>query len=172
MSEILRRPGFDCTCASTEYCAEKSIKNCWVCRVCSHAWNSRAALGCGAAAKIPVGPEIVGVPSVGYTGSTGWPASFSSTTPYSLPSAITARSPSESFFGGSVDDCTCMTRCFASFSKYSQPSSHHLEGCGHDRTAIGGMALDHLAGPFRVEQVGETLGRVLGVYKIGVVGDR
>ena len=48
----------------------------------------------------------------GYTGSTGWPASFNSTMPYSLPSAITARSPSDSFFGGSVDDCTCITRCF------------------------------------------------------------
>jgi len=65
MSDIFRRPGFDCTCACTEYCAVKSMKNCWVSRVCSHAWNSRAALGCGAAAKMPVGPEMVGVPSAG-----------------------------------------------------------------------------------------------------------
>ena len=46
--------------------------------------------------------------------------------PYSLPSAITARSPSDSFFGGSVDDCTCITRCFESFSMYSQPSSRTI----------------------------------------------
>ena len=42
---------------------------------------------------------------------------------YSLPSAITARSPSASFLGGSAEDCTCMTFCLASFSRYSQPSS-------------------------------------------------
>ena len=36
---------------------------------------------------------------------------------YSLPSAMTARSPSSSFLGGSADDCTCMMFCLASFSK-------------------------------------------------------
>jgi hypothetical protein len=30
---------------------------------------------------------------------------------------MTARSPSEIFFGVSVADWTCRTRCFASFSK-------------------------------------------------------
>src|SRR6201992_3619808 len=126
MSESVRRPGFEVTCGCTEYCPVKSMKNCWVSRVCSQAWNSFAAFGCGALAKIPVGPEMVGAPSVGYTGSTGWPAFFNSTMPYSLPSAITARSPSDNFLGGSVDDCTCITRCFDSFSKYSQPSSRTI----------------------------------------------
>ena len=55
--------------------------------------------------------------------STGRPFSFSWNMLYSLPSAITARSPSASFFGGSADDCTCITFCLASFSRYSQPSS-------------------------------------------------
>ena len=36
---------------------------------------------------------------------------------YSVPSAITARSPAETFFGGSAADWTCMTFCLASFSK-------------------------------------------------------
>ena len=35
---------------------------------------------------------------------------------YSVPSAITLRSPSDSFFGGSVADCTCMMFCLARFS--------------------------------------------------------
>ena len=45
---------------------------------------------------------------------------------YSLPSAITARSPSASFLGGSAADCTCITLCLASFSKYSQPRSRAI----------------------------------------------
>ena len=32
----------------------------------------------------------------------------------------------ETFFGGSVADCACMTRCFASFSKYPQPSAFEV----------------------------------------------
>ena len=36
---------------------------------------------------------------------------------------MTARSPRSSFFGGSAEDCTCITFCLASFSKYSQPRS-------------------------------------------------
>ena len=36
--------------------------------------------------------------------------------PYSMPSAMIARSPSASFFGGSEADCTCSTLCLASFS--------------------------------------------------------
>src|SRR5258708_2695969 len=32
------------------------------------------------------------------------------------------RSPRVIFFGGSVADCSCITRCLPSFSKYSQPS--------------------------------------------------
>ena len=34
------------------------------------------------------------------------------------------------------------------------------------------MTFYHFAGPFRVEQVGETFRRVLGFNKVGVVGDR
>jgi hypothetical protein len=45
---------------------------------------------------------------------------------YSLPSAMIGRSPSVSFFGGSVADWVCITRCFASFSKYSQPRSREI----------------------------------------------
>src|SRR5215475_9638417 len=36
---------------------------------------------------------------------------------------MTARSPRMIFFGGSAADCSCMTFCFASFSKYCQPRS-------------------------------------------------
>jgi hypothetical protein len=41
---------------------------------------------------------------------------------YSLPSAMIERSPWASFFGGSVEDWTCMIRCWLSFSRKSQPS--------------------------------------------------
>ena len=34
------------------------------------------------------------------------------------------------------------------------------------------MRLDDLAGPFRIEQVGISLGRFLALHQIGVVGDR
>ena len=44
-----------------------------------------------------------------------------------------------------------------------------LEGHRHDRAAIAGMRLDDLAFPFRVEQVGETFRRVLGLDELGVV---
>src|SRR2546423_6791745 len=128
MSVIFRRPGFDCTCAWAEYCAVKSVKNCWVSRVCSQAWNSRAALGCGAVANIPVGPEIVGVPSVGYTGSTGCPASFSSTTLYSLPSALTARSPNASFFRGSGGDRPLHTAPLRGLLQGDHPQSRTRRG--------------------------------------------
>ena len=50
-------------------------------------------------------------------------ASISMKTLYSLPSTITARSPEASVLGGAVDDCSCCTPFFASFSKYSQPST-------------------------------------------------
>ena len=58
-------------------------------------------IGCGADSKMAVGPESSARPR---PDTPAPPASFSSTTPYSLPSAITARSPSDSFFGGSVED--------------------------------------------------------------------
>ena len=45
---------------------------------------------------------------------------------YSLPSAMTARSPSASFLGGSAADCTCITFWAASFSKYCQPRSRAI----------------------------------------------
>ncbi|MGN8549190.1 hypothetical protein ACQPTN_32890 [Bradyrhizobium sp. 13971] len=67
----------------------------------------------------------------------------------SLPSAMTARSPRSSFLGGSVEDCTCMMFCLASFSKKLQPRSRwSLIGGGHDGAAIAGMHLDDLALPF------------------------
>src|SRR5262245_411608 len=34
------------------------------------------------------------------------------------------------------------------------------------------MRLDHLAGPFRMEQIGKTLWRILFLYEIGVVAER
>ena len=88
--------------------------------------SRRAAFGFGAPLKTALGPTISGVPSVAYTGSTGRPDSLSWNTPYSTPSAITARSPSASFLGGSAADCTCMTFCAASFSKYAQPMSRAI----------------------------------------------
>ena len=39
----------------------------------------------------------------------------------------------------------------------------------HDRAAIGRMALDHLAGPFRIEQILEALRRVAFFDEVGVV---
>ena len=91
---------------------------------------------------------------------------------YSLPSAITARSPSASLFGGSADDCTCMMFCLASFSKISPAEiALHLIGRGHDRAAVARMRLDDLALPFRVEQVGKALRRVFLFHQVGVVGD-
>src|SRR5829696_74018 len=35
--------------------------------------------------------------------------------------------------------------------------ARHLLGCSHDGAAITGMRLDHLAGPFRIEQIGKAL---------------
>ena len=46
-----------------------------------------------------------------------------------------------------------------------------LERRGHDGAAVARMRLDHLAAPFRIEQIGEALRRVLGFHQIGVVGD-
>ena len=47
-----------------------------------------------------------------------------------------------------------------------------LEGRVHDGARVGGMALDHLARPFRVEQVLEALRYVLFLHQLRVVGDR
>src|SRR3954447_12024330 len=47
-----------------------------------------------------------------------------------------------------------------------------LIGHRHDRAAIAGMRLDDLAFPFRVEQIGETFRRVLGLDELRVVLDR
>ena len=46
------------------------------------------------------------------------------------------------------------------------------EGRGHDGAAVAGMALDDLALPFRIEQVGIALRRVLALDQVGVVADR
>src|SRR5262249_2382728 len=47
-----------------------------------------------------------------------------------------------------------------------------LEGRVHDRAAIGRMRLDQLARPFRIEQIGKALRRLLLLHQAGVVGDR
>ena len=49
--------------------------------------------------------------------------------------------------------------------------ARHLEGRAHDVAAVARMRLDHLAGPFRIEQVGKALRRILGLHQIGVVAD-
>ena len=46
------------------------------------------------------------------------------------------------------------------------------EGGGQDRAAVAGMRLDDLAAPFRVEQIGIALRRVLAGHEVGVVADR
>jgi hypothetical protein len=50
--------------------------------------------------------------------------------------------------------------------------THDLIGCRHDGAAVGGMRLDHLARPFRIEQVGETFRSVLRPHQTGVVAER
>src|SRR5207244_7212746 len=44
-------------------------------------------------------------------------------------------------------------------------------GGGHDGAAVAGMGLDDLADPFRIEQVGKALRRLLRLYELGVVAD-
>ena len=92
---------------------------------------------------------------------------------YSLPSTITARSPSASFFGGSVDGLHLHDLLLGELLEdSSQPRSRgDLEGRGHDRAAVARMRLDDLADPFRIEQIGEALRRVLRLHQLGVVGD-
>jgi len=91
---------------------------------------------------------------------------------YSLPSAITERSPISSFFGGSAEDLHLHD---VLFRKLLEPGpakiALHLIGRRHDGAAIAGMRLDDLALPFRIEQIGKTLRRLLGLHQIGVVGD-
>src|SRR4051812_25194136 len=47
----------------------------------------------------------------------------------------------------------------------------HLVGRRHDRARIARMRLDDLAGPFRIEQIGETLRRVFGFHQRRIVAD-
>src|SRR5713101_7822118 len=47
-----------------------------------------------------------------------------------------------------------------------------LERGGDDAAAVARMRLDDLAAPFRIEQVGKALGRVLGLDQARIVGDR
>ena len=49
--------------------------------------------------------------------------------------------------------------------------ARHLEGRGHDGAAVARMRLDDLALPFRIEQIGEALRRVLRLHQVGVVAD-
>ena len=91
---------------------------------------------------------------------------------YSLPSAITARSPSAIFFGVSVADCTCSTFCCDSFSRYPPAElAHHLIGRGDDGAAVARMRLDDLAFPFRIEQIGKAFRRLFALHQLGIVGD-
>ena len=46
-----------------------------------------------------------------------------------------------------------------------------LERRGHDGAAVAGMRLHHLAGPFRIEQVGEALRRLGRLQHVGVVAE-
>jgi hypothetical protein len=87
------------------------------------------------------------------------PASFIWNRLYSLPSAWIARSPSSSFLGGSAADCHLHRPLLGKLLQVL-PAERlgELEGRGHDGAAVARMRLDHLAGPFRIEQVGVTLG--------------
>ena len=49
--------------------------------------------------------------------------------------------------------------------------ARHLLGCGHDGAAVARMGLDHLAHPFRIEQVAEALRRVLSLDQARIVAD-
>src|SRR5438105_3778823 len=48
---------------------------------------------------------------------------------------------------------------------------HHRERRGQYRAAVGGMTLDELAAPLRIEQVGKALRRILSFHDVGVVAD-
>src|SRR5262249_49377384 len=50
--------------------------------------------------------------------------------------------------------------------------AYDLIGRGQRGAAIARVRLDDLAGPFRVEQVGETLRRLVSLYQVRVVGNR
>jgi hypothetical protein len=56
----------------------------------------------------------------------------------------------------------------ASFQNAPTEITRDLEGRIHDRAAVGRMALDHLARPFRIEQVAKALGRVFFLDEICV----
>src|SRR6266545_959764 len=47
-----------------------------------------------------------------------------------------------------------------------------LERRVHDGAAIGGMGLDHLARPFRIEQIGEAFWRLLRLHQPRIVAER
>jgi hypothetical protein len=92
---------------------------------------------------------------------------------YSVPSAITLRSPSASFFGGigrrlhlhDVLFCEILVEIPADVAD-------HLERRGQDGAAVTGMGLDDLALPFGIEQILEAGGCLFGLHQLGVVGHR
>src|ERR1700687_4489768 len=91
---------------------------------------------------------------------------------YSPPSAITARSPSARFFGGSAGRLDLHYLLLGELLKITPAEiARELLGGGHDGARVAGMRLDDLADPFGIEQVVETLGRLLGLHQAGVVGN-
>ena len=85
---------------------------------------------------------------------------------------MTARSPSASFFGGSVDGLHLHDALLGELLEILPAEiARDLVGRGHDRAAVARMRLDDLARPFRIEQVGEALRRLFALHQVGVVGD-
>src|SRR5262245_39488301 len=76
ISDSLRMPGLSTVWRWAEYWQASSTISCCASRECIQFWNRRAAFGLGAALNTALGLAASGVPSSGYTISTGWPSSL------------------------------------------------------------------------------------------------
>ena len=126
------------------------MKNCWVSRVCSQAWNSRAAFGMRCAGE-DAGRARDGRRALGRIDRLDRLAGFLQQhdavfVAVGHHGALAERQLLRRIGRGLHLHHALLRQLLEIFPAQF---AHHLEGRGHDGAAIGGMALDHLAGPFR-----------------------
>ena len=167
------RPGFSLTCGCTERKPPTSKMSCWHSGVKQQLWNSRAAFGLGAFLNRPFGPIDQRRAFGRIDGSTGWPASLS-WIQIVLVAVGHDRALAERELLRRIGRRLHLHDLLLRELLEIVPAevARDLEGRGHDGAAVARMRLDDLAGPFRIEQVGEALRRLLGLHQIGVVADR